>query len=305
MSSYLLTGGAGFVGSHLTESLLSDGHNVTVLDNFSTGTRQNFNGGIHEQNGLTIRECDVTSPISVEPVFDVVCHLASIPTPSEYMDKPIATLQTGSLGTQHSLDIAVESNATYLLTSTSEVYGDPEVHPQAESYNGNVNPYGPRACYDEGKRYAEALVRAYREKYNLDVRVARLFNTYGPRMRDDRAIPTFVDQAVNDNPLTVHGDGSQTRSFCYIDDLVRGLRKLLVADYQAPVNLGNPDERTIRELAEVIISEADSESEVIFTERPPDDPERRQPDIRLAKEVMGWEPSISLRNGIRQTLDAR
>ena len=305
MSNYLIAGGAGFVGSHLTESLLADEHVVTVLDDFSTGTLQNFDREIYEQDALTIVEHDVTKPLPVEPEYDVVCHLASIPTPGEYMTQPVKTLQTGSLGTRRTLDLAVESNATYLLTSTSEVYGDPEEHPQPESYYGNVDPFGPRACYDEGKRYAEALVRAYREEYELETRVARIFNTYGPRMRDDRVIPAFVSQAVQGEDLTVHGDGSQTRSFCYVDDLVRGLRSLVQSDCRTPVNLGNPDEITIRELAEVVIDVAGADTGLRFTKRPPDDPEQRKPDIEKARSELDWSPSIELREGVRRTVNAR
>jgi dTDP-glucose 4,6-dehydratase len=220
------------------------------------------------------------------------------------MNKPIRTLQTGSLGTQYSLDMAEKSNATYLLASTSEVYGDPKIHPQVESYNGNVDSFGPRACYDEGKRYAEALVRAYQEQYDVDIRIARIFNTYGPRMRDDRVIPAFLQQAKNGENLTIHGEGEQTRSFCYIDDLVRGLRQLIDSDCSTPVNLGNPEEVTIRELAKIVRDVVDSGSGLSYTERPPDDPERRQPDISKAKDRLGWEPKISLRNGIRQTANS-
>jgi len=301
----LITGGAGFVGSHLTESFLIDGYTVTVIDDFSTGSRQNFEREIYEQDRLEVKAGDVTKPLPVEPKYDIVCHLASIPTPGEYMNKPIRTLQTGSFGTQYSLDVAEKSNATYLLASTSEVYGDPEIHPQVETYNGNVDSFGPRACYDEGKRYAEALVRAYQEQYDVDVRIARIFNTYGPRMRDDRVIPAFVRQAENRGQLTIHGDGEQTRSFCYIDDLIRGLRQLLKSDCSTPVNLGNPEEVTIEELAKIVLDVTNSRSGLTYTERPPDDPERRQPDISKAKDRLGWEPEVGLRNGISQTVEAR
>lgn len=305
MARYLLSGGAGFLGSHLTESLLRDGHDVTILDNFTTGTLQNFDREIYERDALTIVEHDVTTPLPVAPEFDVVAHLASIPTPGEYMNRPVDTLRTGSLGTRRTLDLAVESNATYLLTSTSEVYGDPEVHPQPESYHGNVDPFGPRSCYDESKRYAEALVRAYREEYGLDTRVARIFNTYGPRMRDDRVIPAFVTQARAGDDLTVHGDGTQTRSFCYVTDLVRGLRALVNSNCRTPVNLGNPDERTIADLAVIVQDVIDSDAGIVYTERPPDDPERRCPDIETARDRLGWSPSVSLRDGIARTATAR
>lgn len=302
MGRYLLSGGAGFLGSHFAESLLQDGHEVTILDNFTTGTLQNFKREIYERDTLSIVEHDVTTPLPVDPEFDAVAHLASIPTPGEYMDRPVETLRTGSLGTRRTLDLAVESNATYLLTSTSEVYGDPEVHPQPESYNGDVDPFGPRACYDEGKRYAEALTRAYCREYGLDVRIARIFNTYGPRMRDDRVIPAFIAQAEAGDDLTIHGDGSQTRSFCYVDDLTRGFRALLDSNCETPVNLGNPDERTIADLAEIIRDVTKTESGVVYTKRPPDDPERRCPDITKARDRLEWSPSVSLRDGIRKTV---
>lgn len=304
MARYLLSGGAGFVGSHLTDALIRDGNEVVILDNFSTGTKQNFGREIYENDRLTIRECDVTTPLPVEPTFDVVCHLASIPTPSEYMTKPIQTLRAGADGTRHTLEVARKANATYLLTSTSEVYGDPEIHPQIEAYNGNVDSYGPRSCYDEGKRYAEALVRAYREEYGLDVRIARIFNTYGPRMRDDRVIPAFISQAESGDDLTVHGDGIQTRSFCYISDLIQGLQSLIDSNYQQPVNLGNPDERTIKNLAQIVRDVVGADVNLIYTERPPDDPNRRCPDISTAREELGWSPSVSLRDGISRTVEA-
>ena len=300
---HLITGGAGFIGSHLTEHLLSEGHSVTVVDNLSTGTLQNCEQGVFISDRLTIREQDVTKPLAVEPEFDVVYHLASIPTPSEYMGKPVDTLRVGSLGTQRALDVAVESNATFLLASTSEVYGDPEQHPQRESYNGNVDPHGPRACYDESKRYAEALTRGYRDEYGLSVRIARVFNTYGPRMRDSRVVPVFVEQALRNQPLTVHGDGSQTRSFCFIDDLLSGIQKLVESDVQTPVNLGTTDEVTISELAEIVIDVCDSDSSVVYTERPPDDPEQRRPDITKAQDRLGWEPTTTLRDGLRKTAE--
>jgi len=304
MSNHLITGGAGFIGSNLTEHLLSEGHSVTVVDNLSTGTLQNFEQGVFESDRLTIKEQDVTKPLAVDPEFDVVYHLASIPTPSEYMVKPVETLRVGSLGTQRALDVAVESNATFLLASTSEVYGNPEQHPQRESYNGNVDPHGPRACYDESKRYAEALTRSYRDEYGLSVRIARIFNTYGPRMRDSRVVPVFVEQALRNQPLTVHGDGSQTRSFCFIDDLLSGIQKLVESGVQTPVNLGTTGEVTINELAETVIDVCDSDSSVTYTERPPDDPEQRRPDITKAQEQLGWEPTTTLREGLEKTVQS-
>jgi dTDP-glucose 4,6-dehydratase len=301
---YLLSGGAGFVGSHLTDALLDDGHSVTVIDNLSTGTLQNFRPERFNNPQFTIHEADITKPIPADPEFDVVVHLASIPTPGTYMSNPIETLRTGSLGTKRTLDMALESNATYLLTSTSEVYGDPEEHPQQECYNGNVDPFGPRACYDEGKRYAEALTRAYRDTHDLDIRIARIFNTYGPRMRDDRVIPAFISQATAGNNLTIHGDGTQTRSFCYISDLISGLRALIASDVSTPVNIGNPDERSIQELADMIIEQTEPAIDCEYSERPPDDPERRQPDISKAKEQLSWKPTVALRDGLERTIEA-
>ena len=304
MSNNLITGGAGFIGSHLTERLLTNGHSVTVVDDLSTGSLQNFEPSVFDSDNFETIKQDVTKPIAVDPEFDVVYHLASIPTPSEYMGKPVDTLRVGSLGTQRALDVAVESNATFFLASTSEVYGDPKEHPQPESYTGNVDPHGPRACYDESKRYAEALTRSYRDEYDLSVRIARIFNTYGPRMRDSRVVPAFVEQALRDRPLTVHGDGSQTRSFCFIDDLLSGFEKLVESRVQEPVNLGSTDEVTINELAEVVIDVCESDSSITYTQRPPDDPEQRRPDITKAKEQLNWEPTTSLRAGLKQTADA-
>lgn len=291
----LIIGGAGFVGSHLTESFLSDGHTVTVVDNFATGSRKNLP---NDHGRLRILAHDMTEPLSGGAIYDTVCHLASIPTPSSYMDNPVKTLQTGSLVTRRTLELAAECGATYLFTSTSEVYGDPKQHPQSEDYNGNVDPYGPRSCYDESKRYAESLIRAYQQKYDLDTRIARIFNTYGPRMRDDRVVPAFLRQAQIGEPLTVHGDGTQTRSFCYVDDLIRGLRKLIDSKCQTPVNLGNPEEVSISHLADTVIDATGSGSSVVFTERPPDDPEQRKPDISKARRKLDWSPSVSLRDGI-------
>jgi dTDP-glucose 4,6-dehydratase len=301
----LITGGAGFVGSHLTESFLSDGHDVTVVDNLSTGTRVNFTADTFTADALTFIQHDVTKPLPVDPVYDVVCHLASIPTPGQYMQSPIQTLRAGSRGTEHTLSLAADSNATFLLASTSEVYGNPEIHPQPEAYNGNVDPYGPRSSYDESKRYAESLVRAYHETKDVDTRIARIFNTYGPRMRDDRVIPAFITQAIEDRDLTVEGNGHQTRSFCYIDDLIRCLRELIDSDYAQPLNIGNPHEVSILNLARTIQNQLDTTAGITRTERTADDPERRQPDISTAKEVLDWAPRVGLSDGIQRTADAR
>lgn len=309
MTHYLLAGGAGFIGSHLTDTLLDEGHTVTVLDNFATSSHENLRDNVRQaRDGLTVYEHDITTSLpddvfSTQP--DVIIHLASIASPDLYQAHPIETLQCGSGGTRRLLDAAAAYNATFLFASTSEVYGDPEVHPQPESYVGHVDPYGPRACYDESKRYAEALIRAYHEEYGVDTRIMRIFNTYGPRMRDGRAIPTFIRQAIGDEPITVHGDGTQTRSFCYIDDLIRGITALLQSSITSPVNLGNPDEITIREAAELIQSLTNTSSEITYTNRPADDPDRRKPDITKARRELDWEPAVSLREGLEQTINAR
>jgi len=303
MSHYVVAGGAGFIGSHFVGALLSEGHRVTVLDNMSTGTAQNLMRTGVTTGWLSIMDCDVTDSVPDVPGVDVVAHFASIPTPADYMDAPIQTLRTGADATRHLLNLAETSDAPFLYASTSEVYGDPREHPQSEPDNGSVDPYGPRACYDEGKRYGEALCRAYRDKNDVEVRIARIFNTYGPRMRDGRVIPTFVRQALNDKNLTVHGSGEQTRSFCYISDLVDGLIQLLQSSVSTPVNLGRPEEVTISELAEIIIDICNSESEIVHTERPPDDPERRRPDISKAKLELDWSPDTSLRDGLQRMTD--
>jgi len=300
---YCLAGGAGFIGSHLATALLSDDHRVTVLDNLSTGSYDNFGPETRRNGSFTLYEHDVTESLPVRPRFDVIIQLASIPTPRAYMDAPIQTLRTSATGTRRLLNLARRSGAIFLLASTSEVYGNPMVHPQPESYNGNVDPFGPRACYDESKRYAEALTRAYHTEHDVPVRVARIFNTYGPRMRDDRVIPSFIRQVLRGGPLTIHGDGRQTRSFCYINDLVRGLRSLINSDVTAPVNIGNPDEISIQELADVVRDIANRDVPVTYTERPPDDPERRRPNITRAQDRLDWQPSVDLRDGIKKTIE--
>lgn len=304
MSRVLVTGAAGFLGSHLCEALLEDGYEVVGMDNQVSGRTENLESIFYDDR-FTYYEHDVTEFIHVSGDLDHVFHLASLASPVFYQDNPIKTLKVGALGTHKTLGLAREKDATYLFTSTSEVYGDPEVNPQPEDYRGNVDPYGPRSCYDESKRYGESLVRAYRDKHGLDVRVARIFNTYGPRMRidDGRVIPAFIGQALRGEPLTVHGDGEQTRSFCYVSDLVDGLLELLSADVQTPVNIGNPDERTILELAELVIDITGSGSEITHEARPPQDPSVRQPDIEKAQIELEWEPAVSLRDGLERTIE--
>ncbi|TKX61414.1 UDP-glucuronic acid decarboxylase family protein [Halorubrum sp. GN12_10-3_MGM] len=304
MSRILVTGAAGFLGSHLTDRLLADGHEVIGMDNRVSGQTENLDDAF-ENDRFSFYDHDVTEFIHVSGELDAVLHLASLASPVFYRDHPIKTLKVGALGTHKTLGLAKEKDATYLFTSTSEVYGDPEVNPQPEDYRGNVDPYGPRSCYDESKRYGESLVRAYRNKHDLDVRVARIFNTYGPRMRldDGRVIPNFVKQALTGKDLTVYGDGEQTRSFCYVDDMIEGLVALLESDVQAPVNIGSPDERTINELAGLVIELTGSESGITYEELPPQDPQVRQPDIAKARLELGWEPTVSLRDGLEKSIN--
>jgi len=300
MARYLLAGGAGFIGSHLTDSLLADGHEVVVLDTFTTGRRDYLDTSAER---LTVREADVTEPVALETPVDTVIHLASLAAPDLYQSRPIQTLRCGSVGTDRLLEIARRHDATFLFASTSEIYGDPQVHPQPESYVGHVDPHGPRSCYDESKRYGEAVTRAYREQYGIDTRIVRIFNTYGPRMQDSRVVPTFIRQALSGEPLTVHGDGAQTRSFCYIDDLVRGIRLLLRSTVTTPVNLGNTDERTIAGLAKRIIDLTRGDSSITHEPRPADDPNRRRPDISKAKAELNWSPNVGLDAGLRETIN--
>lgn len=304
MSTVLVTGAAGFLGSHLCESLLADGHEVLGMDNVVTGRTENLDAVFYDED-FSFYEHDVTEFVHVSEDLDWVVHLASLASPVFYDEYPIKTLKVGALGTHKTLGLAKATDASYLFASTSEVYGDPEVNPQPEDYRGNVDPFGPRSCYDESKRYGESLVRAYRNEHDVDVRVARIFNTYGPRMRldDGRVIPTFARQALTDEPLTVYGDGSQTRSFCYVADLVSGLRALMDSEVRTPVNLGTPDERTIQELAEVVVDVADSDSDLQYEPLPPQDPEVRKPDISKATSELGWRPSVSLREGLERSLD--
>jgi dTDP-glucose 4,6-dehydratase len=303
MSKVLITGAAGFLGSHLCERLLADGHEVIGMDNNVTGRTTNLESIFYKQE-FTFHEHDVTEYIHVADGLDWVIHLASLASPKAYDTHPIKTLKVGALGTHKTLGLAKAKDANYLFASTSEVYGDPEVNPQPESYRGRTDCFGPRACYDESKRYGESLVRAYRNEHDISIRIARIFNTYGPRMNidDGRVIPTFVRQALSSNDLTVYGDGSQTRSFCYVDDLINGFLALMKSDVQTPVNLGNPDERTIKNLAEVVLEVTESESGITHEPLPPDDPKVRRPDITKAKEQLGWEPEVGLHTGLERSL---
>jgi dTDP-glucose 4,6-dehydratase len=303
MSTCVVTGGAGFVGSHLCDHLLAQGHRVICLDNLDTGSLQNIDR-IRDAN-FTFRNQDLTEPVFLDDEVDFVYHLASPASPIDYARLPLHTLKVGSYGTHHMLGLAKFKRARFLLASTSEVYGDPQVHPQSEDYWGHVNPIGPRGVYDEAKRYAEALTMAYHRQQGLNTCIARIFNTYGASMRphDGRAIPTFLRQALQDKPLTVFGDGSQTRSFCYVDDLIRGLVSLAESQVHLPVNLGNPNEMTLLELAETVIEVTESRSDIVFEALPVDDPQVRQPDISRARQLLGWEPEIELREGLRRTID--
>ena len=300
----VVTGGAGFLGSHLCEYLLAEGYRVICVDNLETSTLANIE---HiRDDGFVFVNHDVVERIEIDEPVDVVYHLAALPSPIDFMRQPLLSLKVGSYGTHHALGLAKVKRARVLLASTSEVYGDPKVHPQPETYWGNVNPIGPRGVYDEAKRYAEALTMAYHGQQGVDTCIARIFNTYGARMRshDGRAIPTFVRQALENKPLTVFGDGSQTRSFCYVDDLIRGLYLLATSGEHLPINLGNPGEFTIVELAETVIRVTGSSSEIVFEALPVDDPQVRQPDITRAKQVLGWEPTVPLDEGLRRMLGA-
>jgi dTDP-glucose 4,6-dehydratase len=302
-SRAVVTGGAGFLGSHLCEQLLRRGTGVVCLDNFLTGTPANIAHLIGEPRFRVIK-CDVTNFVHVPGEVDLVLHLASAASPADYLRLPIETLKVGSLGTLHGLGLANEKSARFVLASTSEVYGDPQQHPQRESYWGNVNPVGPRSVYDEAKRYAEALTTAYRMSRGTDTGIVRIFNTYGPRMRadDGRAIPTFIRQALADEPLSVTGDGSQTRSVCYVDDTIRGILALAESDAAGPVNIGAPYELSITELAETIIALSGSAESIRYVERSVDDPRVRRPDITLAWDLLGWRPQVTLADGLTRTI---
>jgi dTDP-glucose 4,6-dehydratase len=298
----VVTGGAGFLGSHLCEQLLAQGQRVVCVDNLESSSLANIE---HlRDDAFTFMNHDVIQPIEVDEPVDYVFHLAALASPIDYLRQPLHSLKTGSYGTHHALGLAKWKRARFVLASTSEIYGDPQVHPQPETYWGHVNPIGPRGVYDEAKRYAEALTMAYHNQQGVNTAIVRIFNTYGPRMRahDGRAIPTFVRQALDNKPLTVFGDGSQTRSFCYVDDLIRGLYLLAVSDEHLPVNLGNPGEFTILELAETVLRVSESASEIVFEALPVDDPQIRQPDITRAKQLLGWEPEIDLEEGLRRML---
>jgi len=301
----VVTGGAGFVGSHLCDRLLAEGWTVVCVDSLLTGNRDNLASSLTADR-FSFLEADVTRELDVEGDVDWVFHLASPASPRDYQEHPIATLRVGALGSLNGLDLAHRKGAGFFLASTSEVYGDPQIHPQPESYWGNVNPIGPRSVYDEAKRFAEAATMAYHRVHALPVRIIRIFNTYGPRMRsyDGRAVPNFIHQALAGEPITVHGDGSQTRSLCYVDDLIEGIWRVLRADLTGPINLGSTEEVSVRQLAELIRSLAHSTSELVYEERPVDDPEVRRPDTTLARELLGWQPGVSLREGLQKTLDA-
>jgi len=300
----LVTGGAGFIGSHLCESLLGRGADVICMDNLITGSVDNL-ATIAEHPGFRLARHDVTEYIDVKGPLDWVLHLASPASPRDYLELPIQTLKVGALGTHNALGLAKAKRARFLLASTSEVYGDPLVHPQREDYWGNVNPVGPRGVYDEAKRFAEAMTMAYHRTHRVDTRIVRIFNSFGPRMRldDGRAIPAFMTQAIRGEPLTVFGDGSQTRSLQYISDLIDGIWRLMLSSVSEPINIGNPQEMTVLELAKRIIRLAGSRSEIVFHPLPEDDPKVRQPDIGRARTLLGWEPRVDIDEGLRMTLD--
>ncbi|GAC1326068.1 MAG: SDR family oxidoreductase [Thermoleophilaceae bacterium] len=303
MATCLVTGGAGFLGSHLCDYLLERGNRVVCVDNVETGSLHNIS---HlRRDDFRFMMLDITNHFEIDEPIDFVYHMASPASPIDYARLPLHTLKVGAYGTHNSLGVAKIKRARFLIASTSEVYGDPLVHPQPETYWGNVNPIGPRGVYDEAKRYAEALTMAYLRQQGVDTCIARIFNTYGPRMRpnDGRAIPTFLQQALTDKPLTVFGDGSQTRSFCYVQDLIRGLVALAESGVHDPVNIGNPNEMSLLEMAKTVVEMTESRSEIVFEALPVDDPQVRQPDITRARTLLGWEPEVDLREGLRATID--
>ena len=304
MTTSLVTGGAGFLGSHLCDELLERGNRVICVDNFETGSLANIEH-IRDADRFLHVGTDIIEPYFIDEPIDFVYHLASPASPIDYLRLPLHTLKVGSYGTHHTLGLAKAKRARFLIASTSEVYGDPKEHPQRESYWGHVNPIGPRGVYDEAKRYAEALTMAYHRQQGVDTAIVRIFNTYGSRMRphDGRAIPTFLRQALANRPITVFGDGSQTRSFTYVDDLIRGIIALAESGYHDPVNIGNPDEFTLLQLAETVKELTDSASELIYEALPVDDPKQRKPDITLARELLGWSPEVSLREGLAKTIE--
>lgn len=300
----LVAGGAGFIGSHLCERLLSDGYEVVALDNLLTGAAPNIEHLLGRAEFSHLDD-DAENALSVEGPFDLVMHFASPASPPRYMEHPIETLHAGSSVTEALLRVAQRDGARFIMSSTSEVYGDPSVHPQPESYWGNVNPNGPRSVYDEAKRYSEAITMAFHRSFGVNTGIVRIFNTYGPRMdpNDGRAVPAFISAALRNDPLPLHGDGSQTRSLCYVDDLVEGILRMAASDHPGPVNLGNPREQTLLDIAGTIVRLAESTSEIHLQPRPVDDPERRQPDIALAREVLGWEPTVEAEAGLAQTIE--
>jgi dTDP-glucose 4,6-dehydratase len=300
----VVTGGAGFLGSHLCDALLARGHRVICVDNLETGSLQNVEH--HRDEAFLFAHHDLTGHITIDEPVHFVYHLASPASPIDYLRLPLQTLKVGSYGTHNALGLAKFKRARFLLASTSEVYGDPQVHPQPETYWGHVNPIGPRGVYDEAKRYAEAMTMAYHRQQGVDTAIVRIFNTYGPRMRpnDGRAIPTFLRQALDQKPVTVFGDGSQTRSFCFVDDLVRGLILLAESGEHLPVNIGNPTELTLLELAEAVVKATGSKSQIVFEALPVDDPQVRQPDITRARQLLGWEPEVPLEEGLRRTIES-
>jgi dTDP-glucose 4,6-dehydratase len=303
MATTLVTGGAGFLGSHLCDFLLERGHRVICVDNLETGSLENIRHIRAPE--FRFEMLDITSHYEVDEPVDFVYHMASPASPIDYARLPLHTLKVGAYGTHNTLGLAKRHRARFLLASTSEVYGDPQVHPQPESYWGNVNPIGPRGVYDEAKRYAEALTMAYLRQQGVDTCIARIFNTFGPKMRlnDGRAIPAFMSQALTDKPVTVFGDGSQTRSFCYVDDLIRGLNLLAESGLHEPVNIGNPSELSLLEMAELVVELTESRSEIVFEALPVDDPQVRQPDITRARDLLGWEPEVELRQGLAKTIE--
>lgn len=300
----LVTGGAGFIGSHLCERLLTDGHEVLAMDNLLTGTTDNI-AHLAGRDDFSFIHHDVTNYIFLHGRLDFIFHLASPASPADYLAYPIQTLKVGSLGTHKTLGLALAKEAGFVLASTSEIYGDPLVHPQSEDYWGNVNPVGPRGVYDEAKRFAEAITFAYRRYHGLNTKIARIFNTYGPRMRanDGRVVPAFISQALSDRNLTIFGDGNQTRSFCYVSDTVDGLVRLMESEFSGPVNIGNPDEMTISDFSEFVLRQINSRSSIIHRELPEDDPKVRKPNISLAMEKLGWKPVVGLEEGMKITIE--
>lgn len=303
MKTVLITGGAGFIGSHLCDFLLEKGYHVICMDNLITGNKENIKHLLGNKN-FEFLEYDITKNIQIEKDIYAILHFASPASPIDYQKIPIKTLKAGSLGTHNLLGLAKAKKAVFLLASSSEVYGDPQVNPQPESYWGNVNSVGPRSCYDEAKRFAEAMTIAYHHVHNIDVRIARIFNTYGPRMRpnDGRVVPTFINQALKNQPLTIFGDGKQTRSFCYITDLIEGIFKLMISKINEPVNLGNPDEMTILDFSKKILEITRSKSTLVFKPLPENDPKTRRPDISKAKKLLEWEPKVTLQEGLKKTV---